>query len=315
MRASDYFLTPGDVWHSVRKLGWLRASLAIVVIAVWIVLLVAPAVSGGAASAVAVVVLAVVLRIDTRVPFVLAILLLTLIAVLSMLGGRSSQEMSDSIEQLAVMAYFMLVIGVVLLVRDHVIDGRAGGASRSAHLPTAAQAVHRTDAANRRQQGSPAAGVHALRHSDAPAPQPSRLSARQQQAVQQQIVREAQRIRAAKARKKALYERHASYVQVLQSSQPAASAPQRRAPGMDVVGGGQRQPSAAKAAAWRASAAPADSAPEPRLVPRRPATSQQHSHHRRPQAVDVMTRQRTPTLGAQPARVGRRPARRGLIQG
>ncbi len=118
---SEYIFTPADIWRLVKALGWRRclAASGVLVGAIGAVMLGQDA---GWVVPLAITLMAVVTRVDARAPFAVAIALLLIIAVWSAIDpatGSAAGEQSGP-EALAVWAYYGLVLGVVLLLRDQV---------------------------------------------------------------------------------------------------------------------------------------------------------------------------------------------------
>lgn len=113
VKLSDYIVTPVDIWRLGKALGWRRILAASGVLAAG-----GGALAAGANSELVVpfviTLLAVVTRVDARAPFAVAIALLVIIA------AWSAFDSSGGPEVLAVWAYYGLVLGVVLLVRDQI---------------------------------------------------------------------------------------------------------------------------------------------------------------------------------------------------
>lgn len=124
MRATDYVITPMDVWRGIRSLGWLRAVLLVLVCAgsVW-------ALSAGKSAELVLlgfsICSALLLRVDSRLPFVAAIVLLIGIAALSVFDPSVSGVKNTPQERLAVLVYYCLVLGVVLLIQEQVAPQKA----------------------------------------------------------------------------------------------------------------------------------------------------------------------------------------------
>lgn len=118
---SEYIFTPADIWRLVKALGWRRclAASGVLAGAIGAVMLGQDA---GWVVPLAITLMAVVTRVDARAPFAVAIALLLIIAVWSAVDpatGSAAGEQSGP-EALAVWAYYGLVLGVVLLLRDQV---------------------------------------------------------------------------------------------------------------------------------------------------------------------------------------------------
>lgn len=124
MRATDYIVTPADVWRGLRGLGWMRALLLIAVSTLSILALQA----GKSTELVLlgyVIATALILRIDARLPFVAAIALLAAIAALSVFDPAANGVKDSPQERLAVLVYYCLVLGVVLLIEEQMLPERA----------------------------------------------------------------------------------------------------------------------------------------------------------------------------------------------
>lgn len=121
----DYIITPVDMWRWLKGLGRLR-GLLLVVGCMGVFVAATLGVSGSLLSVVAVVYMAVVLRVDARTPFIGAIILLILIAAVSAFDTSQATNRDSLQNTLAVYAYYCLVLGVLLLIRDQVVPSRIG---------------------------------------------------------------------------------------------------------------------------------------------------------------------------------------------
>lgn len=124
MRASDYVITPQDVWRGIRGLGLVRAVL-LVLVNVGSVLALRTGLGAELVLLVYCISVALLLRIDSRVPFVAAIALLIAIAGLSAFDPSVSGAKNTLQERLAVLVYYCLVMGVALLIQEQAATAKA----------------------------------------------------------------------------------------------------------------------------------------------------------------------------------------------
>ena len=123
MRASDYVITPLDVWRGVRGLGIVRVGL-LALACVGSVLALHRGISTELVLLVFSISTALLLRIDSRLPFVAAIILLVTIAALSAFDPAASGAKNTLQERLAVLVYYCLVLGVSLLIQEQMVAAR-----------------------------------------------------------------------------------------------------------------------------------------------------------------------------------------------
>lgn len=71
----------------------------------------------------------VIWRLDTRVPFIGAIVCFVLIMIASIFNPSTSTTQGSWSDQFAVIAFYFLVIGVVLLIREHIFGQHADEAA------------------------------------------------------------------------------------------------------------------------------------------------------------------------------------------
>jgi hypothetical protein len=145
VKLSDYIITPVDLWRLGKALGWRRILAASgVLLVTWGAL-----VAGQAPSWVvplAITAVAIITGVDARAPFGLAISLLLVIAGWSAFDPAASTTTDGDTgpEILAVWAYYGLVLGVVLLLRDQVWPRRQDLITTAATpLRTAAASLQR----------------------------------------------------------------------------------------------------------------------------------------------------------------------------
>ena len=117
LKPSDYFITPGDVARAFRWRHLIGATVGICIIAGlttiglgWDVALFAGSIAA-----------AVIWKMDARIPFGAAIACFIGIMVASVIGPSNGGTQGSLREQLAVSAFYCLVIGVALLIREQVM--------------------------------------------------------------------------------------------------------------------------------------------------------------------------------------------------
>ena len=116
MGTFDYFFTPADVVRATK----LRHVIGLLVGGVLTaVLLKVLGVGLDVALFVGVITMIVIWQLDARIPFSIAILCFVLIMITSLFEPSTSRGTSTIGENLAVMAFYSLVGGVVLLLVDH----------------------------------------------------------------------------------------------------------------------------------------------------------------------------------------------------
>jgi hypothetical protein len=119
LKVSDYFITPRDIAHAFR---W-RYVLGVIVGMSVAIGLGKVGVEPDIAILVSVIIMAVLWRMDARVPFGLAIACFIGVMVASLMPqapGRAAP--GDPREALAVSAFYCLVIGVALLIREQIVS-------------------------------------------------------------------------------------------------------------------------------------------------------------------------------------------------
>lgn len=116
MRITDYFYTPKDIWNGLRIRHAVGFVAALFIVTGLHILGVGTDVTLFAASIVA----TQIWKMDPRVPFVGAIGCFIAIMVASVVSSEASSSAGALKERLAVIAFYFLVLGVLLLLREHI---------------------------------------------------------------------------------------------------------------------------------------------------------------------------------------------------
>lgn len=175
IRVSDYVITPNDIAHAFR---W-RYVVGILVGVGLAIGLGKVGAGPDIALFVSAIVAAVIWKMDARIPFAAAIACFIGIMAASVVAPKSSSDQGSLREQLAVAAFYCLVIGVALLIREQFAPRRkrakkaqpAVAAQTAASTPIAARPAPRSVPAPAAPYVIPAnAGIQS-KYSAAPAAQ------------------------------------------------------------------------------------------------------------------------------------------------